>query len=109
MVRIKRDDNLSDCNYCFSQWKNFTTMTYEESENYKAILSLCPSFNFKYHPKKKSSPKHKCIKVLCKETGIIYESKTACSNVLNIPYDSLCKAIKRKYKIRNYTFIEMKA
>lgn len=44
----KKENESFDCNYCLKQWRNFTTLTQQESENLRKILSQCKSADINF-------------------------------------------------------------
>ena len=97
---IEKDRTQNNYNYCLTQWRNFTTLTYKELNNLKEIIKFYSGRDIQSEFCRKINRIYPTKKVICLQTGVIYDSLTDCTNDLNVSLSSIHCAIKRKTKIQ---------
>lgn len=109
MVRTKDSLEKEDANfnYCFAKWQEFTTLTVEETENYRELVKFLTGKNILIeHQRKRPNREYKTKPVICKETQKIYESLTECAKSINSTLTAVSQAIKRKTRVNGKYTIE---
>ena len=104
MVRVKdkNEPNFNE-NYCYTQWKNFTTLTEQELINLKEIIAIKikkEEITIKELYPNKRNRIYQGKKCFCRETKIIYNSQTECAYAFNVTNYAIYKAIKRNTAIQ---------
>lgn len=110
MVRTKDhlEQEEENFNYCFAKWQEFTTLTVEETENFRELVKFFTGKNILIeHQRKRPNREYKTKKVICRETKIIYDSITECAIAINSTLNTVSRAIQRQTRVNGKYTIEL--